>query len=106
MQPVMAHLSREQLVVHLQRLEARLRAQGVTSLALFGSRARRDNKPDSDIDVLIDVDTTRKFSLIDLVTVAQCIEDDTGLPTNIFMRRSLDESFKLEAAKDAVEVFH
>jgi predicted nucleotidyltransferase len=33
-----------------------LRARGVVHAALFGSRARGDNAPDSDIDIMIDIE--------------------------------------------------
>ena len=36
----------------LQRTAPALRAYGVEHLAIFGSRARGDAKPDSDLDVL------------------------------------------------------
>lgn len=98
-------MSRDQLIRSLSALEPRLRAEGVTRLALFGSRARGDNRPDSDVDVAIDVAADSRFSLIDLVSVAHEIEDGTGLSANIVMRRSLDESFKQALERDAVEIF-
>ncbi|WAC28843.1 nucleotidyltransferase family protein [Ancylobacter sp. SL191] len=98
-------LSRDQLIRSLLALQPRLRAEGVTRLALFGSRAREDHRRDSDIDVAIDVEPDRKFSLIDLVGVAQEIESETGLSANIFMRRSLDEGFRRTLERDAIEIF-
>ncbi|QFR33373.1 nucleotidyltransferase domain-containing protein [Ancylobacter sp. TS-1] len=98
-------MSREHLIRSLLALEPRLRAEGVTRLALFGSRARGDNRADSDIDLAIDVNPGRKFSLIDLVGVAQEVESETGLPANIFMRRSLDDGFRRTLERDAVEIF-
>jgi predicted nucleotidyltransferase len=74
-------------------------------MVLFGSRARRDNRPDSDIDVMIDVAKGTKFSLLDLVGVAHTIEDHFGLPAHVFMRRSLDRDFLEAAREDEVEVF-
>ena len=101
----MRDLSRNELIRHLATLEPALRAEGVTGLALFGSRARQDNRPDSDIDVMIDVDPATRFSLLHLVGVSHVIEDELGLPANVFMRRSLDESFKRSASRDLIEVF-
>ncbi len=98
-------LSRDQLIQSLLALQPRLQAEGVTRLALFGSRARGDHHRTSDIDVAIDVEPGRKFSLIDLVGVAQEIESETGLPANIFMRRSLDEGFRRTLERDAIEIF-
>jgi uncharacterized protein len=39
----------------LKRNEAALRARGVVHAALFGSRARGDNRPDSGIGIMIEI---------------------------------------------------
>jgi hypothetical protein len=49
--------------------EAGLRALGVMKLWLFGSLARADARADSDVDVLIDIASGRRFSLLDLAEV-------------------------------------
>jgi predicted nucleotidyltransferase len=49
--------------------ESELRVLGVSLLWLFGSVARGDARSDSDVDVLIDIAPTRKFSLLDLAQV-------------------------------------
>lgn len=101
----MADIGRDELMADLRRLQPRLVATGVTGLALIGSRARADNRPDSDVDLLIDVDDTRKFSLLDLVGVGHIVEDETGVPANVFMRRSLSESFMRTTSRDELRVF-
>ena len=98
-----ASLTREELVAGLRSLRSDLERAGVTGMALFGSRARGDNRPNSDIDLMIDVAPDRKFSLLDLVGVAHLVEDHFGLPANIFMRRSLDADF-LSVALDEEEI--
>ncbi len=72
---------------------------------LFGSRARRDNRADSDIDLVIEIDENRKFSVLNLIGVEHKIEDSIGVPANLFMRRSLDASFMTEVRRDEVSVF-
>ena len=98
-------LTREQLVATLRDLRASFVDQGVTSMSLFGSRARGDNRPDSDIDLVIEVDPHRKFSLLDLVGVAHTVEDQVCLPANIFMRRSLESSLQATVQRDAIRIF-
>ena len=93
------------IVAGLVRLKPALRAEGVTSLAIFGSRARGDHRPDSDLDVLIDVEPGRKFSLLDLVGVSHIISDALKVEANIFMRRSLAPQMAESIARDLVEVF-
>ena len=101
----MADIARKDLLTGLRSLRPDLEREGVTGLLLFGARARGDNRLDSDIDVLIDVEEDRKFSLLDLVGVAHHIEDVFGLPANIFTRRSLDPDFLAEARKSGIKIF-
>jgi|SRR5579871_5423717 len=98
-------LSRTDVLRGLQQMQPRLRRCGVTRLAIFGSRARGDHRPDSDLDVLVDIETGLKFSLIDLVGVSNLISDELGLPANIFMRRSLEPGFAETIRPDIIEVF-
>src|ERR1035437_8441589 len=46
-----------------------LKAAGVVRLSLFGSRARGDRRPDSDIDLLAAFDQTRRISLLDVAGI-------------------------------------
>jgi uncharacterized protein len=42
-----------------------LRARGVAHAALFGSRVRGDNRPDSDTDIMIEVDPDAHITVFD-----------------------------------------
>lgn len=57
----MRDLAREDLLAELLALKPEFERQGVTGMALFGSRARRDNRPDSDVDLIVDLDETRSI---------------------------------------------
>ncbi|MEO5805636.1 nucleotidyltransferase domain-containing protein [Devosia sp.] len=101
----MPNLGRNELLIELRALKPDLEKQGITRVSLFGSRARADNRPDSDIDLIIEVEPDQKFSLLDIVGVGQSIEDRLGLPANIFMRRSLTPDFLSSMRSDLVTVF-
>lgn len=97
-------IKRDQLVARLRALRPAFEKEGVTSMALIGSRARGDNRPDSDIDLMIEVDPCRKFSILDLIGVKHIIEDSLGLSADVIMRRSLPD-FRASAERDAVDVY-
>ena len=49
------NMNSQDILDRLYENESALRARGVTHVALFGSRARGDNRPDSDIDIMIEI---------------------------------------------------
>jgi len=51
--------SLSQILEALQAQEAELRRLGVRHAAVFGSLARGEERPDSDIDMLVDLDADR-----------------------------------------------
>lgn len=84
---------------------ADIRVHGVTSLYVFGSRARGDNDADSDLDVFVEYDKDALFSLFNIVRVKRAIEALTGLPTDVTTRDSLRPEVRAEIETDAIRVF-
>jgi predicted nucleotidyltransferase len=98
-------LDRDTLLARLKALRPAFVREGITRMWLIGSRARGDNRPDSDIDLMVEIDETRKFSLIELVGVKHIVEDDVGIETDIIMRRSAKPTFLEWAHRDAIGIF-
>ena len=71
------------LVQKKSELENRFK---VRRLALFGSYARGDQKPDSDVDILVDIDPTVG---LEFVTLAEQIEQLLELPVELVSRRAI-----------------
>ena len=55
--------------------EPELRRRGVRHLAVFGSVARGEDRPDSDIDVAVEIEAGRSFSLIRMEDTRLLLED-------------------------------
>lgn len=102
----MREIARDELLAELRALKPQLEREGVAHLSLFGSRARGDNRPDSDVDLIVDVASGRKFGL-EAVGVFNIVENQLGLPSSIVTRRGLanDPAFRERILRDEMPVF-
>ncbi len=82
-----------------------LRTLGVTSLTLFGSRVRGDERKDSDLDILIDYDRTRRFTLYDLVEIQRYLSELVGLDVHVATRDGFAPDRLNRLLKHSVDVF-
>ena len=95
----------ETVIAKLRELAPALKAQGVTRLAVFGSRARGDARPDSDLDILVDTTTRGETPPFDIFKVLHLIEDATGLQPQILIRELLKPRIVERIADDVIAVF-
>lgn len=100
-----APAGKQEANARLAALEKPLRARGITSLALFGSVVHGDARPDSDIDVLIDVDPAARFSLVDLVSVKNFLEERLGREVDVVTRQGIDPAISERVEREAESVF-
>jgi uncharacterized protein len=95
----------EEIIAKLRDNEQSLRAQGVAHAALFGSRARGGARPDSDIDILIELDPDRPIGLFEYVAIAQFLEDMFPVRVDVSNREALKPHVRPTAERDAVYAF-
>jgi uncharacterized protein len=100
-----AKMDRTTIVERIKSKEAAIRKEGATHLYVFGSRARGDNRPDSDLDVYVDYDPRKKFSLLGLAGIKVLLEDELGLDIHITTKNSLHPELKGEIEAHSVCVF-
>ncbi|MBM3501419.1 MAG: nucleotidyltransferase family protein, partial [Armatimonadetes bacterium] len=73
---------------------------GAHNVRVFGSAARGDDREDSDIDLLIDLDPGR--SLLDLAGLMLDLEELLGRRVDVGMARALKERYRDRVLADAV----
>jgi predicted nucleotidyltransferase len=69
---------RERVLRVLHEEAPRLRARGITRLSLFGSMARGEAGPKSDIDLLIEIDPEARVGFFDLFDLQEELETRLG----------------------------
>jgi predicted nucleotidyltransferase len=77
-----------------------LAAMGADSLSLFGSVARDEAGPDSDVDVLIDLN--RGLDLFDLGGIQVRLEEILGCKVDLVMPDAMRPRLREVVLKDAV----
>jgi predicted nucleotidyltransferase len=76
-----AHANLDELLRAIGRELPALRGMGVERIGVFGSRARGEARPDSDVDLLVELAPGR--DLLDLVMVKDHLETTLGLPIDV-----------------------
>jgi predicted nucleotidyltransferase len=82
-------MNAQEILETLRCSEHTLRARGVAHAALFGSIARGDNRPDSDIDILIEFDPNAHVTVFDYVGVKDFIASLSPHPVDVIDREAL-----------------
>ncbi|MGO8799860.1 MAG: nucleotidyltransferase family protein [Roseiarcus sp.] len=95
----------QDILDRLRQNERALRERGVIHAALFGSRARGDNRPDSDTDIMIEVDPEAHVSLSDYVGLKEYIASLLEGPVDVVDREGLKPDLRPAATADAVYAF-
>lgn len=78
------------------------RRHGIRNMRLFGSTAKGHARPDSDVDLLVDLQPGR--TLLDLSAFRREASDLLGQSVDVATIEMLREPVRLEAQRDAVSV--
>ena len=97
-------VDRAALLDRLHRMETELKCLGVGSLYLFGSRARGDHRPDSDVDLLYDV-SEGDVDYWRLLRVRDDLAAAFELPVDLVERSRLHALMRPFVEPDLVRVF-
>ena len=80
-----------------------LRANGAKKICIFGSYARGEQGPDSDLDILVEF--AEKKSLLDIIGIEQELTDETGIKVDLLTERSISPYIIDEIKKEMAVVY-
>jgi uncharacterized protein len=92
-------------IATLRRHERALRARGVAHAAIFGSVARGDNRPSSDLDILVEFEPGFEGSVFDYMRFKQYVAGLFDVPVDVIDRAALKPGLRAPAARDTVYAF-
>jgi predicted nucleotidyltransferase len=98
-------MKRQEIIALLKKNEPALRARGVSHAALFGSRARGDSRPDSDIDIMIEFDPAAHVTVFNYVGLKDYIASLFDEPVDVVNRDGLKPYVRPAATADAIYAF-
>lgn len=97
-------MDRSDAISCLKAHEAELKQLGVLHLYLFGSTARGEARPDSDVDLFFDY-PRGTFGLYELMDVKDAAARILGRKTDIMTRDSIHKALRNRIEAEAVPVF-
>lgn len=99
-------MTRDEIIEKLKAMEPELRARGITRMQMFGSRARGDEREDSDLDLLVEYKMPPTASGWDFFGIGTDLTDALGVETNVVSdHEGIKPRHRREFEPDLVLVF-
>ena len=96
-------MKRDEILTIVRANQKSLQELGVKSLSLFGSGARNQIKPDSDIDFLVEFDSP--VGLFGLFQVQHYLEEILERSVDLGTLKALREHLRKPVLEEAIRVF-
>jgi predicted nucleotidyltransferase len=98
-------MSRDEVLATLRQHAPELQAEGILHLALFGSTARNEAGPDSDVDLMAEYDPEKRLSLLDIIGFKNHLEDLLGADVDLSSRKRIKPLLREYVEADAIDAF-
>jgi len=95
----------EQVIQALRAHEQELQEAGIRKLSLFGSVARGDATPDSDVDLLAELDPQARIGLFRLVALERRLSEVLGRPVDLLVEPVEAPRLRANVMRDRLRAF-
>jgi uncharacterized protein len=97
-------MTREEVISTLKNHEPEIRRFKATGLYLFGSAARDELGPDSDIDLYLDYEPDRSFSFVELLDLQEFLTLSLRRKVDLMTRSSLHPALRAGIEKSSLRI--
>lgn len=91
------------LSIDNQKIQQLCQNQGISYLGLFGSYARGENNPTSDVDLLVKFD--KRVTLLDIARAQNNFSDLLNKPVDLVVEKTLNPLIRPYVEKDLVTIY-
>ena len=98
-------MEKQDILAKLRENEATLKRLGVSHAALFGSVARGDDRPDSDIDILVEIAPDARIGLFQYTGIVRYLEEMFPVRVDVANREGLKPLVRPNAEREAIYAF-
>lgn len=95
----------EEVIGRLRDHQSELIAGGIVRLSLFGSTARGDRRPDSDVDLMATFDESRRISLLDVAGLEIKLAELLGASVDLVEEGALKPRVRRSVEAESLRVF-
>ena len=98
-------MRRDDVIARLKEAEPALRARGIRRAAVFGSVARGDDRPDSDIDILVEFEPGAEGTIYEYVRLKEFVASLFDGAVDVIDRDALKPHLRAPATRDTLYAF-
>ena len=98
-------MDKERILVILREHEPELKAAGLLHLRLFGSVARGDNTPQSDVDLLFDYDKSDSGNVLGAYGFQDQVTEMLGVKAHLSSAKYMRPRIREQILQEVIRVF-
>jgi predicted nucleotidyltransferase len=95
-------MRKDEVLKNLAAHRDRIKGFSVKSLAIFGSVARGEAAPSSDVDVLVEFEPGKPAGLLLFIALKQYLEEILGCPVDLVTPNALRERMRDQVLREAI----